>query len=451
MSWSWAVAAGVVLGVVYTLSPLAVLCTAAVVLVTRWAAKGLTGRERAWFLTLFIIAILSRYLVVAVLFLIGDESKPYAVFFGDEWIFKSRPIWLRNVGLGVPISAADFIYAYDPTGMSGHIYALALLQAIVGDAPYGVHIFNIALYVAAVAILYRLVRPAFGALVAFGGSAVLLALPSLFAWSVSALKEPIYVLTAVIELLLVLTVARAPRLAWRVVAAAALAPVALAMEELRNGTLVIAAFGAVAGWAGAWTVKRPVRIAMAAATVPVVLVLLLAQAPVYARLMDFSRELMRYHAGHVMTPGVSYRIIDPMYYGSRSAEVRNAGWREVLRYMLRAPIAYVVEPSPRNIQSRQLWLYLPEHFLWLVLIGLVPFGLLPAFQRDRLLAAVLLAHAVAIVMMVALTSGNIGTLIRHRGLSLPYLVWFSMLGAAALFARAAATRPAEGSVTDGHR
>ena len=190
---------------------------------------------------------------------------------------------------------------------------------------------------------------------------------------------------------------------------------------------------------------------MAAATVPVVLVLLLAQAPVYARLMDFSRELMRYHAGHVMTPGVSYRIIDPMYYGSRSAEVRNAGWREVLRYMLRAPIAYVVEPSPRNIQSRQLWLYLPEHFLWLVLIGLVPFGLLPAFQRDRLLAAVLLAHAVAIVMMVALTSGNIGTLIRHRGLSLPYLVWFSMLGAAALFARAAATRPAEGSVTDGHR
>ena len=451
MSWAWAVAAGVVLGIAYTLSPLTVLCTAAVVLITRWAANGLTGRERAWFLTVFILAILSRYLVVAVLFLIGDESKPYAVFFGDEWIFKSRPIWLRNVGLGIPISAADFIYAYDPTGMSGHLYALALLQAIVGDAPYGVHIFNIALYVAAVAILHRLVRPSFGPLVAFGGSTVLLMLPSLFAWSVSALKEPIYILTAVIELLLVLAVARAPRAVWRITAAAAFVVAAVAMEELRNGTLVIAAFGAVAGWAGAWTAKRPVRIAMAAATVPIALAFLLALTPVYGRLMDFSRGLMRYHAGHVMTPGVSYKIIDPLYYSSRSAEVRNASGREVLQYMVRAPIAYVVEPSPHNIQSPQLWAYLPEHFLWLVLIALAPFGLLPALRRDRLLAAVLLAHGVAIVMMVALTSGNIGTLIRHRGLSLPYLVWFSMLGAAALFARAAATRPAEGAVTDGHR
>jgi hypothetical protein len=40
----------------------------------------------------------------------------------------------------------------------------------------------------------------------------------------------------------------------------------------------------------------------------------------------------------------------------------------------------------------------------------------------------LLAHAAAVAMMVALTSGNVGTLIRHRGLVLPYLVWLSVLG-----------------------
>ena len=451
MSWSWAVAAGVVLGGVYTLSPLAVLCTAAVALVARWAAKDLTGRERGWVLTLFIVAILSRYLVVAVLFLIGDESKPYAVFFGDEWIFKSRPIWMRNVGLGIPISAADFIYAYDPTGMSGHLYALALLQAIVGDAPYGVHIFNIALYVASVAILHRLVRPSFGALVAFGGSTVLLVLPSLFAWSVSALKEPIYVLTAVIELLLVLAVARAPRLVWRVAAAVALVVAALAMEELRNGTLAVAGLGAVAGWAGAWTLKRSRRMVIAAAAVPVAVAIVLAQAPVHARLMDLSRELMRYHAGHVRTPGVSYQIIDERYYGNRWVEVMKAGTREALQYAVRAPIAYVIEPTPGNVQSRLLWAYLPEHFVWLLLIALVPFGILPALGRDRLLTTVLLSHAVAIVMMVALTSGNIGTLIRHRGLSLSYLVWFSMLGATTLLSCAAGERSTEGSVDDGHR
>jgi hypothetical protein len=31
--------------------------------------------------------------------------------------------------------------------------------------------------------------------------------------------------------------------------------------------------------------------------------------------------------------------------------------------------------------------------------------------------------------MVALTGGNIGTLIRHRGLTFPYFTWLAALGA----------------------
>ena len=38
----------------------------------------------------------------------------------------------------------------------------------------------------------------------------------------------------------------------------------------------------------------------------------------------------------------------------------------------------------------------------------------------------------AAAALVAVTSGNVGTLIRHRGLALPYLVWLSAAGAAAL-------------------
>lgn len=451
MSWQSAVAVGVVLGIIYTLSPLAVLCAAALLVITRWAARPLTGREREWFVILFTVAIVIRFAIVGALVLSADGSRPYTVFFGDEWIFKSRPIWLRNVGLGIPISPADIIYAYDPTGMSGHLYVNAVLQALVGDAPYGIHLFNVMLYVGSVAILYRVVRPSFGALPAFGGSAVLLFLPSLSAWSVSALKEPIYIATALVELVLVLAVARAPRVGWRVIAAVALVATAFAMEELRKGTVVVAALGAVGGWAGAWLFQRPRRIAIAAVALPAVMIIALVQAPVQARVLTYARELMRYHAGHVMTPGVSYKIIDARYYGGKWIQVMDAPPKEILQYLVRAPIAFVIEPTPRNVQSRLLWAYLPEHFVWLVLIALVPFGVRPAFRRDRLLTSVLLAHAAAIAMMVALTSGNIGTLIRHRGLSLPYLVWFSMLGAAALIARGTAARSTEKAVTDGPR
>ena len=77
---------------------------------------------------------------------------------------------------------------------------------------------------------------------------------------------------------------------------------------------------------------------------------------------------------------------------------------------------------------------MPEHLIWLLLMLLMPVGAIAAMKRDGGLTAVLLAHAAGIIMMVALASGNIGTLIRHRGLSLPYLVWFSVLGALTIIA-----------------
>ena len=62
------------------------------------------------------------------------------------------------------------------------------------------------------------------------------------------------------------------------------------------------------------------------------------------------------------------------------------------------------------------------------MVVLLPFGVMAGLRRDVLVTSMLLAHAAAAIVIVALTSGNIGTLIRHRSLVLPYLVWLSVLG-----------------------
>jgi len=355
------------------------------------------------------------------------------VFFGDEWIFKSRPIWLRNVGLGIPISTADFIYAYDETGMSGHMYVLAFLQTLIGDAPYGVHLFNVTLYVGAVAALYRVVRQSFGGVSALGGAAILLFLPSLFAWSISALKEPVYMAVAVAELLMVLTIVRGPRLIWRVAAIVAVAFLAVEMEELRKGTLIVAALGTVVGLAGWWALQSPRRILAATIAVPMIVIVTMLQAPVQARVMGLVQQSVKYHAGHIVTPGVTYQLVEPRIYDNW-ALIAGIDGRGAAQYVIKAVIAYFVEPLPNHLQTRLLWAYVPEHIVWLLLMLLMPVGAIAAMKRDSGLTAVLLAHAAGIIMMVALASGNIGTLIRHRGLSLPYLVWFSVLGALTIIA-----------------
>jgi hypothetical protein len=71
-----------------------------------------------------------------------------------------------------------------------------------------------------------------------------------------------------------------------------------------------------------------------------------------------------------------------------------------------------------------------------LLAGFAFVGLVFA-MRDVLIASLLLTHAVVAALLIAFTSGNIGTLVRHRGFALPYLIWISAVGACELLARGA--------------
>ena len=95
-------------------------------------------------------------------------------------------------------------------------------------------------------------------------------------------------------------------------------------------------------------------------------------------------------------------------------------------------------PSPR--QPVRAFAYLPEQIVWYLLAILVPVGTFFGFRRDATVTGLLAGHALVIAAAVAFTDGNVGTLVRHRGLALPYLVWLSGVGACELFVRLAARR-----------
>jgi hypothetical protein len=443
-----AIIAGAVLGGLYTVSPLTVLTLPAAALAVWWVARDLDPGERRWFLWIVGTAMVLRLFLIAGLFATAGDDRAFATFFGDEELFKSRPIWIRNLGLGVPISAADYIYAFDDTGKSGYLFILAAVQAFVGDAPYAVHVLNAAIYLAGVLLLYRMARGTLGTLAAMGGLAVMLFFPSLFAWSISALKEPMYTFVAAIEILVVIAIVRAPRIWQRVAAVGALVLVALMLESLRKGGLQVAILGSVGGILAGLIAARPRLLLVSAVAAPVLLIAVLNVAPVEARVLRVVRDSVRYHAGHVLTVGHTYHLVDTGYYFDWPA-IFEIGPREGAQYVSRAIIHYVVEPLPWVERSRAMLAYVPEQAAWWTLLLMVPFGLAAGLKRDPLVTSVLLAHAVAIVMMVALTSGNIGTLIRHRGLVLPYLVWIAALGAAAMLH--SLTRQGESGNPDGTR
>jgi 4-amino-4-deoxy-L-arabinose transferase-like glycosyltransferase len=437
-----AVAAGVVLGVLYTLSPLTVLSLVMIAAAAWFVARTMSPRERSWFLSVLGVAVALRLVAIAGLFLLADPTKPFASFFGDEELFKQRTIWLRNVFTDVPISPADIIYVFDRVGQSSYLYLLAYIQALVGDAPYGLNVLNASWYVLAVLILYRLARQGYGRAAALLGMVVLLFIPTLFSWSISVLKESLYILLAAIELTCAVYILRARRVWLRVAAAIAVIGCAVALQSVRVGGHQLVLGGVTLGLAAAVLLTSPRRAVVTLALAPIVVLAVALHPRVQERVLAEVRDAAFQHAGHVATPGYSYRLLEPHYYAEDRSNAYRLTPREAARYTIRALASFITVPRPSQIQSRATLAYVPEQALWYAMLIMLPLGVIAGWRSDPVLTAMLLAHGVTAAAMVALTSGNIGTLTRHRGLVLPYVTWLAAMGACHLIDRIAVRRPA---------
>jgi hypothetical protein len=88
---------------------------------------------------------------------------------------------------------------------------------------------------------------------------------------------------------------------------------------------------------------------------------------------------------------------------------------------------------------------IPEQVIWYALVLLLPAGLIASFRRDAMLTGLLFGTALVSIVAVALTSGNVGTLVRHRSLAMPYLVFLSLAGLCEMLSRVYV--PATGATT----
>ncbi len=430
-------------GIVYVLSPLTVWVAVAAIAIVSWAERGIEGEERRWLRFVLVAAIVLRVAAVLALFMTANHNTtPFATFFGDEEFFIKRSIWLRNLALGVPIHSADFIYAFDEVGATSYLYVLAAIQVLVGPAPYGVHLIGVAFYLAAVVLLFRLTRRTLGRVPAFAGLVLLLFLPTLFAWSVSALKESAYLLLTASTVALAEVVFRGRTWTARASAVVAIVVLVAAVESVRRAGALLTTAGLVVGLMTTWVVTRPRLLLATAVIVPIAVGVVLSRPIAQLRAFQNVRQAAQQHAGHINTPGVVYKTLDDRFYISWY-DLGDMRFFEQARFIVRSVVDYVVVPLPWQARSKTLFAYLPEQAVWLLMVALLPFGFVRSLRRDPLVASLLVAMAGTSAAVVALVSGNVGTLVRHRGLVIPYIVWLAVVGATELYVTYA--RPARGS------
>ena len=428
------VAAGFTLGALYTVSPLTLCAVALALFAVAMVRRGLPDGERRLLTTVLGVALVMRIAAIASIFLASipiHDDQFIGSFSGDGAYAMARALRSRDLLLGVPANKYDYVVAFDEYGRNSYVSFLTAAQVAFGPAPYGVRLINAALFVAGGLLLYRVTRDALGPAPAIAGLTALLFLPTLFVWSISLLKESLYF--AGTALILWATVVALRARAWRTRIFAVLAGLAGAfvIHDLRSGALWLAGLGLAAGLA--MRVATASRRIFAGAAVAAILVsaLLVSLAPVQDRIIRALESTAKTQTGHVFTVGHAYQLLDAGFYfnpqtPAASTLTLTAG--QSVRYVIRALVSFAAVPAPWQLASLRELVYLPEQLLWYAVLALLPIGAVAGWRRDPLVTCLLLAYAAPTACILALTNGNVGTLLRLRGLVTPYLIWVSAVG-----------------------
>lgn len=425
---------GLLLAVAYTASPLGLLFLVATPLLCLVAGRGLPEHERRILTTILVSALVARLVAVIAMFLIGipyHSDLAVGALSGDEAYNLSRALRIRDIMLGFGGTHYDYFVATDEYGRTSYLELLTRLQLAFGPAPYGLRLLNALLFTTGAAVLFRMVRPAFGAVAAFLGLVGVLFLPSVFYSSISLLKESLYFLATSVLLAAAVRLLRGRGATGMLLALVAMAGSLWVLDDLRRGAIILATAGIGTAIVMRLAFASRQRAGWALAGAVVVASVAVTQPPLSDRVLDGVTQAGRQHSGHVFTVGHAYKLLDAGFYMNPATPASSSITLtppQAVRFVMRALVSFVLTPLPWQAASRGELAFLPEHLLWYLLLVAVPFGLVAGWRRDPLVTAVLIGFVLPTALVLALTNGNVGTLLRLRGLVTPYLMWIGVLG-----------------------
>lgn len=438
---------GLLLAAAYTASPLGLLFLVAVPLLCLIAGRGLPEQERRILTTILASALIARLLAVVAMFLVGiphHSDLAVGALSGDEAYNLGRALRIRDIMLGFGGTHYDYFIATDEYGRTSYLELLTQLQLAFGPAPYGLRLFNALLFTTGAAVLFRMVRPAFGAVAAFLGLAGVLFLPSVFYSSISLLKESLYFLATSVLLAAAVRLLRGRGATGMLLALVAMAGSLWVLDDLRRGAIVLATAGIGTAIVMRLAFASRQRAVWALVGAMAIAGVTFTQPQLSDRVLEGVTQAGQQHSGHVFTVGHAYKLLDAGFYmnpATPAASSITLTPPQAVRFVMRALVSFVLTPLPWQAASRGELAFLPEHLLWYLLLATVPFGLVAGWRRDPLVTAILIGFVLPTALVLALTNGNVGTLLRLRGLVTPYLMWIGVLGMCVIGEALVARRP----------
>ena len=140
-------------------------------------------------------------------------------------------------------------------------------------------------------------------------------------------------------------------------------------------------------------------------------------------------NLYSIHKGYfTLDRGHNYHFLPHKIYASKSNDIaQQLNWGQQSLAIAKACAHFLFQPFvwQKNI-LKSYWPLLPEIFLWYLICPLAMIGMAISFRNNSVKA--LLLYLSLLMIPFALSSGNIGTVVRHRQLFTPFACIFAAKG-----------------------
>lgn len=388
---------------------------------TRLFISGIMVRVFLLLLTQFILIIIDRWTQV--------QADKALCLFGDDGYYTMRSWWIVKYIFEEPLSPKAFstLARASEYADSGHLYIMALFHYISGYSPISIIFLNCVFSVLTGTTYYFIAKEITDIKSAKIAAVLITFFPSLILWSVTNLKDPLFIfLTGVILWSFIQLLKGNKMIRYSTLLILAL----LLQATLRNWISLFALV--ILGLYYPITKKR-IRIFY---LVLLIIILVVSWPVLKNKLDELKCSVVNYHWGYVVTGGSTYRLYDDWLYEAGNAGFRQLTYFQLLRGLLKGWWHFFLEPFPSRIISSKLSLVsFPQMIIWYFLLLFCIQGFLIQLRTDWRKNLVFVLYLFIIGSILALTGGNIGTGFRMRDMLTPTIILFSAIGISKNFSK----------------
>jgi 4-amino-4-deoxy-L-arabinose transferase-like glycosyltransferase len=301
-------------------------------------------------------------------------------------------------------------------------YAMALIYAIFGYQPLILRIINCLFGALSAVLIYDITKFVFNKKVAYVAIVLTMFFPSLFLFSTTNLKDPSIIFLLILTIWAMTKFSKHKRILYLAVILISTVMIFFIRVYLFGTLILIVSLYFLA----IYTFKMS-RLKKFLILLTVISILLTPIAKKNIR--NGLNFLFTKQSGYFFERGgiSNYKIYPERFYQSRG-EIKDMRLDEFLLSYFKGLTYVLFSPFPWHIKSGSLFLGSLLNFLWYFLFIFALLGILKATRYKLLESTATILTLFVITSLLALTSGNIGTVFRHRDMLIPFFLIFSAVG-----------------------